>query len=88
MEEISKRLKVWFDLHTDTEKCQLIKDKAVIVNNNRKKMEKAVDSEFNFNGDRRGVRGGKSTTLTAKAQTATEFYLDSLGELKYMVASL
>ena len=86
--EISEKFKTWWRKYDDVEKCRLIKEKAMEVNGNHKKMVKASNAEFQYTGCRTGVRGGKRTTLSANSQTATEFYFRSADELKYMVASL
>lgn len=88
MYEISEKLKTWWEKHDDVEKCKLVKDKAMEVNSNHKKMMKASNAEFNFTGCRTGVRGGKRTSLTARSQVAIEFYHRSVDELKYMVSTL
>ena len=66
--EISERFKTWWNKYDDVEKCRLIKDKAIEVNSNHKRMVKASNAEFQYTGSRTGVRGGKHTTLSARAQ--------------------
>lgn len=88
MYEISEKFKTWWRKYDDVEKCRLIKEKAIEVNNNHKKMVRAFSAECNYTGYRTGVRGGKITKLYANSQTATNFYIRSAGELKYMVATL
>lgn len=85
---MNDKFKNWWRKYDDVEKCRLIKDKSIEVNNNHKKMVKASDSEFNSNASRKGIRGGKRTSLIAKSQTAIETYYNSLDELKYMVSTI
>jgi hypothetical protein len=86
--DISESFKTWWRKYDDVEKCRLIKDKSIEVNNKHKKMIKASNAEFNYTGCRTGIRGGKKTTLSAKAQVSTRIYLDSLDELKFMVNTI
>jgi hypothetical protein len=85
---ISVKYKEWFAKYDDVEKCKLIKDKAMKVNNNHKKMVNATRREMEYGFNRVGVRGGKFTSLVANSQNATQTYLRTVEELKYMVATL
>ncbi len=58
------------------------------VNSNHKKMLKHSAAEFDYNGSRTGIRGGRMTSLAAKSFCATKCYLNSVDELKYMVNTL
>lgn len=86
--EISDKFKDWWRKYDDVEKLRLIKDKAIEVNNNHKKMIIASNAEFQYTGCRTGIRGGKKTTLSANSQTKTEVFLKSFEEFKYMVSTL
>lgn len=77
----------WSKLN-EQEKCEIVAKQAKIVNQNHKKMIKAVESEFQYTGSRTGIRGGKATTLTANAQVATTMYYKSVDDLKQMTAKL
>ena len=88
MYEISEKFKTWWRKYDDVEKCRLIKEKAMEVNSNHKKMVKASNTEFQYSGCRTGVRGGKRTTLAANSQALIELYYRSVDELKYMVATV
>ena len=52
---------------------------------NFKSKEKALKAEFNYEGCRTGVRGGKRTTLSAKASNSAEMYVKSIEFLKLAV---
>ena len=49
---------------------------------NFKSKERALKSEFNYEGCRKGVRGGKRTSLSAKASNSAEIYVKSIEFLK------
>jgi hypothetical protein len=85
---VSEKFRLWWAKYDDVEKCRLVKDKSIELNKKHKSMVKASDSEFRHTGHRTGIRGGKLTTLSARAQNATESYLNALDELKYMIATL
>lgn len=85
---VSEKFREWWAKYDDVEKCRLIKDKAIDLHRKHKSMVNHSDTEFRYTGSRTGIRGGKLTTLSAKAQNATESYLNALDELKYMIAAL
>ena len=82
------QFKEWYRKYDDIERCRLVKEKSIQVNNAQKSMSKAVRAEYLSPAQRTGVRGGKFTTLVVRSQKATEKYLRLLDELKYMVAVL
>lgn len=85
---ISEKLKEWWRKYDDVEKCRLIKEKSIILNNYHKKMVKSTDAEYKSGFNRVGIRGGKFTSLSAKAQNNTRMYLDCLEEFKYMASTI
>lgn len=85
VDTIKQKFIDWWRTRDDVDKCERIKNKAIEVNNAHKKMVKASKREAEYNGSRTGIRGGTFTTITVNAQRATESYLNSLEELKYMV---
>ena len=60
---------------------------SVVIKDFRAK-EKALKSEYNYEGCRTGVRGGKRTTLSARADNSAESYVDSIKYLKMIVNEL
>ncbi len=86
--EVSEKFKQWWRSQDDVERCRLIKDKAIEVNNNHKKRVRALDQEMAYGFNRTGPRGGRFTRLVANSQNATEAYLRSVDELQYMVSTL
>lgn len=53
-----------------------------------RKRNKASDAEFNFDGCRAGVRGGKITTLAANSARNAELYDCSIEDLKKYIKHL
>ncbi len=58
------------------------------MNNNHKRMLKATRNELNYPPNRIGRRGGKFTSLVARATNASKTFYDSLEELQYMTRKL
>jgi len=85
---ISDKLKEWWRKYDDVEKCRLIKEKATILNNHHKRMVNSTRAEMQYGFNRVGIRGGKFTSLSAKAQNNTRMYLDCLEEFKYMASTI
>ena len=85
---ISDRFKDWWKTQSEVEKVKLIRKRSSDLVSNQLKKQKASDAEFNFNGCRKGIRGGKITTLAARSQTNTKIYLDCIEELKFMINNL
>ena len=85
---LNDRYKKWYESLDYSEKHAAIKDKAIELNKNHKKVNKASDTEFCFNGCRTGIRGGRMTTLQANTARASKAYNDSRYELEYMVTHL
>ena len=73
---------------SDKEKIVAIKVMAKTVHDNLQKKERALIAESSFNGDSKGLRGGKRTTLTARATNACEAYESSKTDLKLYVKYL
>lgn len=82
---MKERLKKHFNTLTEEEKLNYCKKQLATVISNFKKKEKAVKAEFEYNGDRKGIRGGKFTSLSSNAVTNTQMYFSSLEDLKTII---
>ena len=87
MRTINPKIKEWFDDVETAGKVKYIKVAAMELQKAHVKMEKALDAELNAPA-RRGIRGGASTSATARAMNATDDYLRLKAELKYVVEKL
>lgn len=86
--EISERFKTLWRSQDDVNRCELIKNTAISVNRQHKKMIISNKAELEYGFNRTGIRGGKFTTLNANSQNTTRIYLELLEQLKYMVSTL
>lgn len=86
--EVSESFKDWWRKYDDVERCRLIKDKAIELNQSHKALVRALDATHKFGNNRTGVRGGRSTSLQAQLDKTTKRWLDLTIQLKYMVATL
>jgi hypothetical protein len=66
----------------------MIKDQAIVVNNAHKKMVNANSAVMAYGNNRIGIRGGRFTTLQAKAEIVARNWINETEKLKYMVRSL
>jgi len=88
MFEVSEIFKSGWGKLGDDEKCDMIKSTGIAMNRARKAMNRASERECSCTAPRRGKGGGIRTTVTAKAQIATEDYLKLMAQLKYMINSM
>ncbi len=86
--EIDVRFKDWFESQDSLSKTDSIKKFSIRLHNLKKSMDKATKSELEYGFNRVGIRGGKFTSLNAKACNCTRMYLACELELKYMVKNL
>ena len=73
---------------TELERLQLLSKMSRGLIADFKKMQKAAEAEFQYSGDRKGPRGGKRTTLSAKAQNTTESYQSAVEYFKVFSAEI
>ena len=88
MEEVSEKFKEWWRKYDDSERCRLIKEKAIEVEKLYKRMIKANEASLKYGFNRKGIRGGRFTTLEATCDKAAKVYVDTINDLKYMIATL
>ena len=88
MEEISTKFAFWFQSLSKSEKVENIKKFSINLNRLYKSMEKATKSEMQYGFNRVGMRGGKFTSLNAKADNCARMYQQCESELKYMIKFL
>ena len=83
---VREKLKDWFKQQSDEERCVVIKDYALRLNSQHKKMIKTMGKEFDDNGLTSGTRrSGRSVSIMIRSQNAREDYNDTLETLKYMI---
>lgn len=85
---IDIRFQDWFNSQESISKVDSIKKFAIRLHALKKSMDKATKSEFEYGFNRVGIRGGKFTSLNAKACNCTRMYLQCEEELKFMIKSL
>lgn len=86
--EVSIKFKEWFEAQSRTEKTDSIKNHAIRLNSLKKAQDKAVANEIAYGFNRVGIRGGKFTSLNAKADNCARMYDSFECELKYMINRL
>lgn len=85
---MEERLKKYITSLTEEERLVYCRKQISSVMSNFKSKEKAVKSELEYDGCRTGVRGGKRTTLSARAVNTTQLYFSSIEELRLIVSYL
>jgi hypothetical protein len=85
---IPQKLKDYWRIADDVEKCHVIKERAIRLNRLHKSMVLANKNVDNYGINRIGKRGGKFTTLQAKSANAADQYIDALEEIKYLIQRL
>ncbi len=78
----------WFTSQEKTEKTDSIKKFAIRLNSLKKSLDKATKAELEYGFNRIGIRGGKFTSLNAKADNCARMYQQCEEELKYMIRAL
>lgn len=86
--KVSVKFKEWFEIQSKTEKTDSIKKHAIRLNSLKKAQDKAVANEIAYGFNRVGIRGGKFTSLNAKADNCARLYDAFELELKYMIKLL
>lgn len=82
------KLKEYFRGLSEYEKVNAIQKQSKVVRDSFEKKHRALLAESSFNGSRTGARGGKRTTLTARASNACKNYQDAIDILKIYVNEL
>jgi len=82
------RFKDWFESQDKTSKTDSIKKFAIRLNSLKKSLDKATKAELEYGFNRIGIRGGKFTSLNAKADNCARMYVQCEEELKYMIRNL
>lgn len=85
---MEERLKKYIISLTEEERLIYCRKQISNVISNFRAKEKAVKREFEYEGCRTGIRGGKRTTITAKAVNSTQMYFSSIEELKFIIKHL
>jgi len=85
---VDSRFKEWFDKQDKSSQTDSIKKFAIHLNRLKKSLDKATKAELEYGFNRIGVRGGKFTSLNAKADNCAKMYSQCEDELKYMVKHL
>jgi UV DNA damage repair endonuclease len=90
---VSNQFKEWYRKYDDSEKCRLVKEKSIQVNNAHKRFVKALKAEQNSSSVRVAKQhsnghGGKMASLSTQTSRTAKTYQDLSDELKYMVAVL
>jgi len=86
--EMDVRFKDWFSDQDKTSKTDSIKKFAIRLNSLKKSLDKATKAELEYGFNRIGIRGGKFTSLNAKADNCARMYQQCEDELKYMIRNL
>jgi len=86
--EVDLRFKEWFGNQSKTEKIEVIKKHSIRLNSLHKSLIKANEAEHAYGFNRIGIRGGKLTSLNAKADNCARMYDGCEIELKYMIRNL
>lgn len=73
---------------TDEDRLLYARKQVNTVLSNLKKMKKASNAEFNYDGCRTGIRGGRRTTLSANSANAAQMYDASMDDLKLLIKLL
>lgn len=79
---------LWYNKFDEIEKLKLISKKVNECKQLSLRRKKALDAELNQNFNRVGKRGGKLTTIYARAENITRQTLDNQELLKIMVKHL
>ena len=87
-ESISNQFKDWWVKYDEIERVSYVFEKSKQLKAYQTKQQKALKAEMSYGFNRVGQRGGKFTTINARAQNCTRMYLQCLDELKYMVATI
>ena len=86
--ELDFRFREWFDNQDKASQTDSIKKFAIRLNKLKKSLDKATKAELDYGFNRIGIRGGKFTSLNAKADNCAKMYSQCEDELKYMVKNL
>lgn len=84
----SEKLTEWFLSLDKTTQIEQIKKMSIRLYSLKKTMDKSTKAEFEYGFNRIGIRGGKFTSLNAKAQNNTRMYLDCEDSLKLIIKLL
>lgn len=85
---MNEKIKLIYLSLTKLEKTDIIKKQSIRLNKLYKSFKKATASEIEYNGDRKGVRGGKFCSLSAKSDNCAIAYQQCEEELKFMINNL
>lgn len=84
----SEKLTEWFLSLDKATQIEQIKKHSIQLHSYKKSMEKATKAELEYGFNRVGVRGGKFTSLNAKADNCARMYDGCEEALKLMVKLL
>lgn len=78
----------WFEKLDKSSQTEQIKNFAIRLNRLKKSLDKSTKAELAYGFNRIGIRGGKFTSLNAKASNCARMYYQCEEELKFMVKSI
>jgi len=78
----------WFKSKDKASQVEAVKQYSIRLHSLKKSMDKSVKAEYEYGFNRIGIRGGKFTTLNAKASNCTKMYFQCEDELKQIVKLL
>lgn len=81
----SEKLKEWFLSLDKATQIEEVKKHSIILNRLKKSLDKATKAELDYGFNRVGIRGGKFTSLNAKASNCARMYYDCEESLKFIV---
>lgn len=84
----SDKLKEWFLSLDKTTHVEQIKKHSIRLHSLKKSLDKATKAEYEYGFNRIGIRGGKFTSLNAKADSCARMYSDCEESLKLIVKLL
>lgn len=87
MSTLSEFQKIFLKLSIE-EKKKCIKRFEKRLKELHKQRQKALQNEIEYGFNRRGTRGGRFTTLNAKAQNVSRLYFDCEEDIKFMNENL
>ena len=86
--EISEKLIKFYNNLSKIEKTNLIKKYSINLHKINNQMTKALDSELKYGFERRGLRGGKFTSINAKSSNLSKSFFVCEIELKFMINNI
>jgi len=84
----SEKLTEWFLSLDKATQIETIKKFSIRLCSLKKSMDKATKAEYEYGFNRIGIRGGKFTSLNAKASNCARMYYDQEESLKLIIQLL